>query len=126
MTVTFTKWAQDRGDGKTGFYVGGFLDSAGKLFDRAEGTRRQKVARFKAFCLETLRLLQLGNPVDTGHSRAAWTITFDDDGVRVRCALRNPAGYVVYLEYGTYKMAPRTWIRPTLASQRLKLREGGL
>lgn len=123
--ANYLKYAVGAG-GRTGIRVGGFLQAAQKLFDRAEGLRRDKVEKFKVFCQGVFDRIKARTPVDTGLAQGSWTIAFteNEDVGTVGCTISNPVFYVIYLEYGhSQKQAPNGMVRITLAEARIELKE---
>lgn len=62
-----------------------------------------------------LRNLKSRNPVDTGASRAAWTITYLGNN---NYAVENDKVYIQYLNRGTSEQAPSGWVQDAVAETR--------
>ncbi len=123
---TYSKWAtNDPQSGKTGIFIGSFMRSTDKIFQQLEGTRKAKVKQFKQICFDALRRIQDRTPVDTGNAKAGWRLTFTvDTDTQVKASITNGVTYVIYLEYGWSKQAPRGMVRITMMGIAAEIREG--
>lgn len=123
------RWGKPPGPNNNGgFYVGGFLNLTEGLFNKLEGTRQERIAQFKTLCFWAYATIKARTPVsegdgnaEPGHARDHWTIEFEETEDTVRCSIKNPVHYVVYLEYGHSDQAPEGMVRITMAEVSDKL-----
>ncbi len=110
------KYAKGTPSGKTGFFVDGFMRTTQRLFDTLDEVAKNKVREFKRICFEVLRRVKERTAVDTGNAKASWVLTFTEDTpTRVKASITNGVTYVIYLEYGTYKMSAQPMLRISLS-----------
>lgn len=54
-------------------------------------------------------------PVDTGATKNSIATTIEGDAAETTAQIGPTTEYAIYLEFGTYRMAPRPFLRPALA-----------
>ena len=97
------------------FFGRKYASAMGKFLDAVQEVGGDAEATFVLAVGDLYDRIQVRTPVDTGAARAGWSIGWRGHEGNRHAVISNSVPYIVYLEFGWSKQAPKGMVRISLA-----------